>query len=112
MRSSLAISRRINAKHVAITDESSAETIGVMRKDGSFGYVKWLGFIDTFEAKNLLGARAVKLEVARIGVRKGLGNQWKDLSEGEYVMGCLISEGAYAVADVNLRTIKAEPKKN
>jgi hypothetical protein len=87
-------------------DESEAETIGVLKRDGRCRYVKWLGFIDTETARNLGGSKPVKLEVARIGVKAGLGNEWRDLDEGEYVMGCLTEEGVYAVADVSLRTVK------
>lgn len=110
MRSSLAISRKINAKHIAMHDESKAETIGVLRRDGGCRYVRWLGFIDSEEAKAMAGSRPVKLEVARIGVRQGLGNEWTDLTEGQFVMGCLTEEGAYAVADVALRVINVDPK--
>lgn len=108
MRSSLIISRRFNAKHIAMDDDSRGETIGVLLRDGRCRYVKWLGFIDRTEAMGMARARPVKLEIARVGVKQGLGNQWTDLEDGEYVVGCMTEEGAYAVADVTVRTIKAE----
>ena len=80
MKSSLVLCWRLNKRLIVLEDETHGQTIGLVRRDGSTGFVKWLGFADVEYAKSLKGARPVKLVVARIGVKDGFNTLWTYIS--------------------------------
>jgi hypothetical protein len=60
--------------------------------------VPWLGFIERTKARAPQGAQPVRLvQITRIGRRDSLSIQWQDVPAGQYVHGCLVPAGAYAV---------------
>lgn len=89
--------RKLNYRNIKLTDDCSGQTVGVRCRDGSHQYVLWLGFIQRREAVRLRG-RAVKLVVSRVDGR--------DLVEGEYVQGCLLSRGVYGVIDSDVAIVR------
>ena len=82
---------------------SRGETVGVLRRDGSYDYRTWLGFIDRVEARKL--GKPVKLQVARVGYQDEVHIDWRDVAKGRHVQGCLTPDGAYAVADWTVRVV-------
>jgi hypothetical protein len=94
IRTMPALMRRLNYRHIILSDYSEHETVGVLRKDGCYRYVPWLGFLDIAQARGQ--GRPVKLEVIRVTEGDGLGD-WQHLAPGEHAQGCLLAEGVYGV---------------
>ena len=105
MKSSLVLCWRLNKRLIVLEDETHGQTIGLVRRDGSTGFVKWLGFADLEYAKSLKGARPVKLVVARIGVKDGFNTLWTDLNPEQFVQGCLVDTGVFAIVNSTIRVI-------
>ena len=76
---------------------------GVLRRDGSYDYRPWLGFVDRNQARGL--GKPVKLQVARVGRQGEFHIDWRDVAKGRHVQGCLTRGGVYAVADWSVRVI-------
>ncbi len=100
---SIVLARRQNKRLIELYSGTRGETIGVLRRDGSYEYCQWLGFIDRQRAIN--SGRPVKLLVARVGHQGDTCVSWKDIPKGRHIQGCLTSEGSYAVADLNVRLV-------
>ncbi len=61
-------------------------------------------------AKQLPGAKPVKLEAHRITSESAFSSQWRDLVVGEHIQGCLVAGGVYAVLEGDCpRALPAEP---
>lgn len=89
--------RRANHRNIELLVPNEAgETVGLLLRDGSHKYFRWCGLMSRSEAK-LSGGRSVKLAISRIDDR------W--LTEGEYVQGCLLSEGVYGIIDTEVSVI-------
>lgn len=68
-------------------------------RNGEIKLARWLGFITALEARERQDeVKPVKLVVSRI--------DGEDLESGEYVQGCLDSNGAWAVPDTSVRVIR------
>ena len=79
--------------------------MGVRRSGGGYYYAKWLGFISRDEAKRLRESgegQPVKLHILRV---EPPGCAWVELKEGQHVQGCVTSEGAYAVVNVEVKVV-------
>ncbi len=100
-----ALCRRLNYRNIELHPDTKGETVGVYMANGRSRQVKWLGFVQLDEAKRLDRAKAVKLDVARYS---DTGIDWIDLQPGEFVQGCLTSEGAYAVTTPRVRVVTAQ----
>ena len=100
-----ALCRRLNFRNIELHADTTGETVGVYMANGKSRQVKWLGFVQLEKAKRLDRAKAVKLDVARYS---DTGFDWIDLSPGEYVQGCLTSEGVYAVTTSRIRVVTAQ----
>lgn len=74
-------------------------------KNGDVQYVRWLGFISVDDAKELAGARPVKLEVTRYTDESGLGVNWIDVPNDQFVQGCLVESGVFAVTNESVRLL-------
>lgn len=84
--------RKMNAKNIVLDEDSAdgGESVGIATKDDKPHFARWLGFLSRADSKRS-GGRSVKLEISRVdGV---------DLEPGEYVQGCLVDAGVYAVFD-------------
>lgn len=88
--------RKLNHRNIRLEDERTGDTVEVLLRDGGGQPVTWLGFIGRADAK--LAGRPVKLKIQRVdGV---------DLKPGEYVHGCLTSEGVYGVIDSQVAIVR------
>ncbi|MEQ8690799.1 MAG: hypothetical protein RIC89_08175 [Pseudomonadales bacterium] len=99
----IVLARYLNKRLIELYANTRGETIGVLRRDGSYEYCPWLGFIDRERA--IQSGRPVKLNVARVGQQGEARVVWKDIPKGRHVQGCLTDKGAYAVADWNIRLV-------
>jgi len=84
------IYRKQNYRNIRLDDHTEGETVGVLTRDGHTHQIRWLGFIKREDARRSTG-RPVKLVISRVGR--------VDLEQGQYVQGCLVEEGVYAVTD-------------
>lgn len=95
---SVALYRKLNARNVILEEGgSSAQSIGVRRKDGSYGFKVWGGFIDRPLARAAAGAQPVQLLATRVGVGPQWALTWTELEPGQHVLGCLFEDRAYSV---------------
>ena len=84
------IYRKQNYRNIRLDDDTEGETVGVLTRDGRTHQMRWLGFIKREDARRSRG-RPVKLVISRV--------EREDLQPGQYVQGCLMEEGVYAVID-------------
>jgi hypothetical protein len=84
------IYRKQNYRNIRLDDHTEGETVGVLTRDGRAHQIRWLGFIRREDARRSRG-RPVKLVISRV--------EREDLKPGQYVQGCLMEEGVYAVID-------------
>jgi len=99
----LVLARRLNKRVIELHAHTRGETVGVLRRDGSYDYRPWLGFVDRNQAREL--GKPVKLQVARVGFQADIHIEWRDVANGRHVQGCLTPAGVYAVADWNVRVV-------
>jgi hypothetical protein len=99
----IVLARYLNKRLIELYPNTEGETVGVLRKDGTYEYRPWRGLIDR-ERAMMLG-RPVKLHVARVGYQGTVHVVWRDVPKGRHVQGCLTPEGAYAVTDWNVRLV-------
>jgi hypothetical protein len=99
----LVLARHLNKRLIELHSTTKGETIGVLRRDGTYEYRQWLGFIDRVQARKL--GKPVKLQVSRVGSQGEFHIDWRDVSRGRHVQGCLTRTGVYAVADWGVRVI-------
>ena len=99
----LVLCRTLNHKIIQLWYDTENQKVGVRRKDGSYQYVPWLGFISRSDAKNM--GIPVKLHILRIGRGSDPDLQWTELRSGEHIQGCGTSNGAYALVDTNVRVV-------
>lgn len=88
---------------------SQSETIGYRLANGECRFVRWLGFIERTAARELDGARPVRLVwISRLGYQGAIHMHWpRDVADDEAVLGCLVEQGAYAVYDQIIATVPA-----
>ncbi len=99
----LVLARYLNKRLIELHANTRGETVGVLRRDGSYEYRPWLGFVDRAGARRL--GRPVKLQVARVGHQGDFHIDWRDLPKGRHVQGCLTGQGVYAVADWTVKLV-------
>jgi hypothetical protein len=102
-RMPLILCRKLNHRNIELHHSSRGESVGVLRRNGDYRFVPWLGFIDRNDARTR--GRPVKLVISRVGQLDGARTLWRDLGPGEYVQGCLTRAGAFAVTDTDIRVI-------
>lgn len=95
----LVLNRRLNYRNVLLTDRPVGH-VGYLLPDGERRFVRWLGFIERAAARELKGARPVRLaDITRVGVAGWPASEWRDVPPGKCVHGCLTDQGAFAVYD-------------
>ena len=95
----LVLNRRLNYRNVLLTDRPGGE-VGYLLPDGERRFVRWLGFIERAAARELKGARPVRLaDITRVGMAGWPASEWREMPSGKCVHGCLTDEGAFAVYD-------------
>lgn len=96
---SVALHRKINARNLVLEEGQTGETIGVRRKDGSYSFLPWGGFVDVEIARVLPGGRAVKLQASRVGSGREWALEWQDVAPGRHVQGCVFADKVYAILE-------------
>lgn len=95
----LAIKYNINYRQIILTSESN-ELVDVYQKSGRVRSVRFLGFIALGSAKwfRKNEATPVRIRVTHLSAEasKSLYN-WSELRDGEFVQGCIIHDGVFAV---------------
>ncbi len=99
----IVLARYVNKRLIELYANTKGETVGILRKDGTYEYRPWLGFVDRSRAIGL--GKPVKLQVARVGQQMETRVAWQEVPRGRHVQGCLTRHGAYAVADWNIRLV-------
>jgi len=99
----LILLRTLNKRNIELHAQTRGETVGVLRKDGEYRYVPWLGFIDRHVAVDT--GRPVRLLIARVGRQQNLNVCWQDVEQGKHIQGCLTDRGAYAITDQDVRIV-------
>ena len=97
-----ALLKSINYRKTALNHETSDEHVQVLLRSGRAVDHRWLGFIEVQDAKQLRGAKPVKLLVDRYNNGKG----WVELQQGEHVQGCLVDSGVYAILEPVIRIVE------
>lgn len=82
---------------IQLTDRTSGETVGLVRRDGSLGYRLWCGFIDVHEARLLPHAVPVKMVIVAFALSDEPGARWTALPDDRFLQGCLTAEGVRCV---------------
>ena len=100
----IALGRRQNYKFIALHHDTKGEVIAVLKRDGSYKFAPWRGFITSAMAKEIRGV-PVKLLVTSVGYQKHGSMRWKDVPDGKHVQGCLVNEGCYCVLQGKVRLI-------
>ena len=102
----LALLRRLNYRRIPLTDDATGESVGVLQPDGEVRFVRWMGFIERREARCAPGAKPVRLaDIAAVGRDEGPNRTWRSLKPDEFVHGCLMAEGAWAVYDEDVAIV-------
>lgn len=100
VRSDLVANRKQNAANKLMVDRPHSDTVGYLMSSGEWRFVPWLGFIERRAARQMRGARGVRLvQLSRVGYQGPLTVDWIDVADGQYVHGCLTDDGAYAIYD-------------
>ncbi len=105
MFSDLVLCRQLNNRNIELHHTTRGHTVGVLRRDGSYQYVPWLGFVGAADARLLAGSHPVKLAISRIGCVNGVATVWEDVGRDKHVQGCLVPGGAYAVVKGHIRVV-------
>ena len=99
----LVLARRLNKRLIELRGATVGETVGLLRRSGSYSYHSWLGFIDRDKAE-IIG-KPVKLKIARAGLDNLSTVKWRDVPEGKHVQGCLTAKGVFAVVNQDIRIV-------
>lgn len=110
-RTGLIANKKQNAANRRLNDSASTEKVGYLRSDGEATFVPWLGFIERRAAKQLDGARAVRLlQITRVGHEGRITDEWSNIPAGHCVHGCLTIDGAYALYDAVVALVDTPEK--
>ena len=102
----LFLNRRQNYRNELLTEHPEG-IVAYLLPDGERNFVPWLGFIERAAARELAGARPVRLsDITRIGEGEELSPRWREVPPGRYVHGCLTDRGAYAVYDTMVAMVQ------
>ncbi len=108
----IVLCKKLNHRTIELHHTTRGETVGVLQRNGACRYFPWLGFINADDAKALQlkqKARPVKLNICKVGKTGGSGEistRWRDLKADEFVQGCLVQAGVYAVVTDSVRVIR------
>ena len=97
------LARRQNKRLIELRECTTGETVGLLRKDGTYSYHSWLGFIHRSKASRL--GKPVKLKIDRIGSDDLSSIKWRDVPTDKHVQGCLTENGVFAVISEDVRVV-------
>ena len=84
----LVLNRRQNYGNFTLTERHGGD-IAYLLPDGERRFVRWLGFIEREAARELEGARPVRLaDITRIGEGDEASARWREVPAGACVHGC------------------------
>jgi len=73
--------------------------VGVHTRSGDTERVRWLGMLELENAKQLAGARPVRLDVNAFTLEDGAWvTGWQPIPSNRFVQGALVPQGVYGVA--------------
>ncbi len=99
----LILARYLNKRLIELHPNTRGETVGVLRRDGTYEYRQWLGFVNREQALTL--GKPVKLQISKVGKQSDFHTDWRDIPRGRHIQGCLTRDGVYAVADWTVRVV-------
>ena len=100
----IALGRRLNYKFIALHHDTKGEVIAVLKKDGSYQFASWKGFLTRAMAIEACGV-PVKILVNQVGHEKNGGVRWKDVPANKHVQGCLVGDGCYCVLQSGVKLV-------
>lgn len=90
--------RQQNYRKILLGEHTTGESVAVRRKDGTFAFLTWRGFIDRGQARHAPGAIPVKLAIEAFTVEEDLpAPEWVQVPTGWYVQGSLTADGVRCV---------------
>ena len=101
----LALAIQINYRQIELHADTDDQSVGVQLNSGELYYVKWLGFLTQRQAQSMPNARPVKLKISRYCQDYGQWPTWIDMAPGQFVQGCLVERGVYAVTIDSARIV-------
>lgn len=96
---------RFNYRNIELYADGKSEHVPVMLRDGDYKCERWLGFIDETDARQLPAARPVLLKIFRYSNGAYLLSPWIDVPKGEFVQGCLVEDGVYAITQTQVKLV-------
>lgn len=100
----IALGRRHNYKFIELHHDTNGEVVAVLKKDGTYQFARWCGFVTKVMAVEMAGV-PVKILVNRVGHEKNGGTRWKDVPVDKHVQGCLVEDGCYCVLMSGVRLV-------
>ena len=97
---------RINYRKIILDNDCITEEIAVLRKDGEYRYLRFLGFITRDDAITLDCSLPVKLKVDAYATKDDVSIKWTTIPTNKHLQGCLTLVGAYCVLNgINARIV-------
>jgi len=100
----LLLKRRMNCVYKTYPPYRTGDLVGVVSEQDEPILVKWLGIIDRTGARRISGAKEVALDFAGYQADLLSSSHW--LGDNQFIVGCLIDEGALAVMDGSVPLVK------
>ena len=88
--------RYFNMRAVVLEPVPPPQRVSVLQPDGDYLTEAWGGFIDAEQARELTGAKPVRLEIAAWQLGNG-SDEWVKVPEGKHVLGCQVGGSVRAV---------------
>ena len=88
--------RRFNQKTIILEPVPPRQSVAVLQPDGDYLSEIWGGFINAGDARRLVAAKPVRLEIAAWQLGDGSG-EWVQVPEGQHILGCQTGELVRAV---------------
>jgi len=88
---------KINYRKIILDNDCSTEEIAVLRKDGEYRYLRFLGFITRDDAIALDCSLPVKLKVDAYAAKDDVSIKWTTIPTNKHLQGCLTARGVYGV---------------
>ncbi len=99
--------RRFNYAWQTFERSGVGGDIPVFLRCGKTVNVRWLGFIDVNHARCIPNARPVRLLVDMF-TDLDSPLEWRTLSPGEFVQGCLVADGVFAVVETKVKLVHTD----
>lgn len=88
--------RRFNQKTIILEPVPPRQSVAVLQPDGDYITETWGGFINADDARRLVAAKSVRLEIAAWQLGDG-SEEWIQVPKGQHILGCQTGELVRAV---------------